>query len=263
MSTVFLPVVEVVKQAQGKINGSFIDEEFVLTFVVKGNIDFRIGESIHKVGQNQVVLIPPHMPHAVSPVNSEEIILDVIHFSTTIMDDHMRCWPRVMEMKSADRKELSLLIQKLKSEYVKSKVNKYILTGLMLQILGLCCEQNEDVKEAFPKSELKPKRNMRQVVLMFHENYKDPYRVQNIAKSIGLSTCHFSRLFKDYTGDSPYQYLCKVRVEYAKKLLMSGKFNCTEIAEQVGFSSIHVFSKTFRRICSYSPKNWVGEFVSR
>jgi AraC family transcriptional regulator len=54
--------------------------------------------------------------------------------------------------------------------------------------------------------------------------------VFGIAQAVGLSPDHFSRLFKESTGQSPHRYVVEARVRKAKELLTTGKFTISEAA---------------------------------
>src|SRR5690606_37497941 len=63
------------------------------------------------------------------------------------------------------------------------------------------------------------KRISRAKDIIFY-NYAHPISVEEISKTICVSKYHFSRLFKDMYGMSPYQFLKIVRLEKAKELLL-------------------------------------------
>src|SRR4029077_15075075 len=60
--------------------------------------------------------------------------------------------------------------------------------------------------------------------------------VSGIAQAVGLSPYHFTRLFKESTGQSPHQYVVDARVRKAKELLTTGKFTISEAAFHLGFA---------------------------
>ena len=66
-----------------------------------------------------------------------------------------------------------------------------------------------------------------------------------------------------YLRISLHKYIMNVRIEHAQQLLLSGKVNVTEAADMTGFSSIHVFSKTFKNIMGISPSQFMNETVTR
>lgn len=81
----------------------------------------------------------------------------------------------------------------------------------------------------------------------------DDIPVSTLAATVGLSTSHFARAFKDATGDTPHHYIIKVRVERAKMLLRETDASLSEVAYTVGFSSQAHMTDTFRRIAGVTP----------
>ncbi|MBN9384914.1 MAG: helix-turn-helix transcriptional regulator [Chitinophagaceae bacterium] len=77
--------------------------------------------------------------------------------------------------------------------------------------------------------------------------------IYDLAAQANLSPFHFTRLFKQTTGFSPYQYLLQLRVEAAKKLIRTGRYPLTEIAYELGYSDQAHFCKAFRRVTGMSP----------
>ncbi|MBD3882957.1 helix-turn-helix transcriptional regulator [Phormidium tenue FACHB-886] len=78
--------------------------------------------------------------------------------------------------------------------------------------------------------------------------------IANIARVTGYSAVHFSRMFKQATGQSPYQYLTNYRITRAKTLLQTTELSIAEVAYQVGFGSHAHFSTQFRRVTGVSPQ---------
>lgn len=73
-------------------------------------------------------------------------------------------------------------------------------------------------------------------------------RLVELASLVHLSAYHFSRLFKQSTGLSPYQYLLRTRVKLARKLMNNGDVTLKEISERVGFYDASHFSRAFKRV---------------
>ena len=77
--------------------------------------------------------------------------------------------------------------------------------------------------------------------------------VEQIAANAGYSISHFSHMFTEETGISPYQFLVNSRIEHAQKLLKTTGYSVQEIAFQCGFNSAANFCYTFRKIAGTSP----------
>lgn len=81
----------------------------------------------------------------------------------------------------------------------------------------------------------------------------EPITVEELATCCSLSKYHFIRLFRRYTGFSPYHYLQINRIDRAKWLLISTDLLVSEIAVAVGFSDSSNFGKVFREFTGMTP----------
>lgn len=91
-------------------------------------------------------------------------------------------------------------------------------------------------------------------------NYIDSHYTENIsleqaASYIGFSKYHFSRLFRQYTGSTFYEYLCKKRI-LAAQALLSSRQSIIEIALQTGFNNPTSFCRCFRKLVGCSPTEY-------
>ncbi len=64
--------------------------------------------------------------------------------------------------------------------------------------------------------------------------------------------------FKDTYGATTVDYINKLRINQAKKLILTGDYSLTEVAARVGFSSIHYFSKTFKHHEGITPSEYAA-----
>jgi len=78
--------------------------------------------------------------------------------------------------------------------------------------------------------------------------------VSGIAQAVGMSRNHFTKLFKESTGQSPYQYVVEARVRKAKELLTTGKFTISEVAHHVGFADQSHLTRHFKRVFGLPPQ---------
>ena len=67
---------------------------------------------------------------------------------------------------------------------------------------------------------------------------------------------HLNKIFKEAFNISPMQYTNNFRLEKAKELMMYSDFNISQISELVGFSSIHYFSRYFKKRENISPSEY-------
>jgi len=88
-----------------------------------------------------------------------------------------------------------------------------------------------------------------------HEHYADPrLDLSALANAVHLSTDHFGRLFRKQVGMSPMQYLMRLRLTAARRLLMKTDLPIKQIAATVGLHDQLYFSRLFHRMQGVSPQ---------
>ena len=99
-----------------------------------------------------------------------------------------------------------------------------------------------------------PREKLARAVAYIQDQLNTDLTVSGIAQAVFLSPYHFTRLFKESTGQSPYQYVVEARVRKAKELLTTGKFTISEVAYDVGFVDQSHLTRHFKRIFGLPPK---------
>ncbi|MBE9031032.1 helix-turn-helix domain-containing protein [filamentous cyanobacterium LEGE 11480] len=99
-----------------------------------------------------------------------------------------------------------------------------------------------------------PPRQLRQILDYIDAHLDQEIKLADLAQLLDMSQFHFSRLFKQSLGISPYQYLLQQRVERAKQLLKTTDRFITDIALTCGFNSHSHLSKQFRQLTGMTPK---------
>ena len=82
---------------------------------------------------------------------------------------------------------------------------------------------------------------------------------RRVAEACRLSVNHFSRAFKESTGNAPYQWLLSLRIETAQSLLENSQVPLFEVADMCGFADQSHFSRLFARALGKSPGRWRRE----
>lgn len=83
------------------------------------------------------------------------------------------------------------------------------------------------------------------VVAILRERLAEPPTLEELGRQVGCSPFYLSRTFSSQMGMTIPQYLRQLRLERAAELLRSGRFNVTEAALEVGYSSLSHFSQAF------------------
>jgi AraC family transcriptional regulator len=104
---------------------------------------------------------------------------------------------------------------------------------------------------------------IRQAQEFILENLTRNLTLTEIADSVNVSAFHFSRVFKQHTGLSPYQFVLKQRIERARQLLLRGEHSLSDVALQLGFADQSHFSLHFKRFSGMTPKQFSSQFARR
>ena len=93
--------------------------------------------------------------------------------------------------------------------------------------------------------------------------YDKPFRVEQLAKSCGMSTSAFHRNFVAVTGLSPIQFQKQIRLQRSRLMLMAGGYDVASIGYRVGYESASQFSREYRRQFGLPPGQDAGRLRSR
>ncbi|MDF2593091.1 MAG: hypothetical protein K0S75_2557 [Clostridia bacterium] len=109
---------------------------------------------------------------------------------------------------------------------------------------------------------LQDNKNMNRVIDFFREHYNsNDYSSAEVAKLANLSTYHFIRVFKQKTGQTPYEYLMDIKIEKAKEMLKNKNHTIIEICFACGFSNHSHFTTTFKKKSGVTPSEYRTECI--
>lgn len=109
-----------------------------------------------------------------------------------------------------------------------------------------------------PKSEIKNYEHyckIKKAIVYYEEHYKYQPLIEDVASHIGLSKFHFARLFKEYAGITPKQFLQSTTLEYAKEQLMHSK-SILETSLEMGLSSSSRLHELFVNFVGVTPNEY-------
>jgi two-component system response regulator YesN len=91
-------------------------------------------------------------------------------------------------------------------------------------------------------------------------HYSDPdLNLNSLCSYLGISTSHFSSVFKEATGQTFMEVLIRTRMDRARELLENTTMKNYEIAEKVGFADPHYFSISFKKATGKTPTEYARE----
>jgi AraC-type DNA-binding domain-containing proteins len=98
-------------------------------------------------------------------------------------------------------------------------------------------------------------------IAWIRENYKKSFTVEELAKSNNMSMSGLQHKFKSITTMGPLQYQKQLRLQEARRLMLSGSMDATSAAMEVGYESISQFNREYRRLFGLPPKRDVKQVM--
>jgi AraC-like DNA-binding protein len=94
-------------------------------------------------------------------------------------------------------------------------------------------------------------------ILTIHEylmnNYRESIDLKKVASLVNMAECSVCRFFKSIVGVTIFEYLNKIKVDFACKLLMDKSLTILDVAIDSGFNNISHFNKQFKKVTGVSP----------
>ena len=88
-------------------------------------------------------------------------------------------------------------------------------------------------------------------------NYTDELTLRTVADAVYISSFYLSHLFRNEMDTTFSDYLCKIRIEKAKRFFMdANNFRIQEVAEKTGFDDPNYFTKSFKKIVGMTPREY-------
>jgi len=276
------PFVRFVKITKShSLAGEWQDYDNVFTYIEQGEAIFVLNGVSYRMGEGDAILMTPFMPHIIRSTSDQPLIQYIMHFDCRYdrersewdivgkggekqrhVPDHERMFasfPPVAHIREADRIDLKRRFLALYKEYMdKQHVHSLMLKSIALELIVIFLRNQTNQ----PAREMKITKGwsilescINYIQKNYHNSALDNGKIGDV---VGVSPSHLSHLFKEQLGITVHKYLTHVRMEHAKKRMLDNKFTLTQIAEQVGFSSIHHFSRAFKNMVGMTGSKYMA-----
>ena len=149
---------------------------------------------------------------------------------------------------------------------LRLQITDYILKPVDYEEFGICIDNlkillyEKRVSEE-GKAGVKNERVITGITRYMQEHLAEEVSLSVLSEEFHLNPQYISQLFKNEIGVGFLSYLTNIRMEKAKKLLVSTQLSMVEIAEQTGYGDYRVFTKVFKKTEGITPSQYRREFL--
>lgn len=128
--------------------------------------------------------------------------------------------------------------------------DKKAVKQICLEMLGkinqiMKCHQNQVTRSVVDRA-----------MQYMKEHYNEELSLEMLADQYYLNPTYFSRIFRQYTGETFTDYLLELRMTKAQGLLLLGKYKIYEVSQMVGYKSDKYFCRAFKQYTKLSPTEY-------
>ena len=179
-------------------------------------------------------------------------VANLIHF----LDDKNKDKKYYKEQKLTPN--LALVINQIFSDQMHNDLQKLYFKAKSYELLSLYFNKRGNNEQSCPF--LNDEDNVEKIKQAKHiiiENMSEPPSLQQLADEVMLSLPKLKEGFKHIYGDSVFNFLLDYKLEYARKMLLSNKYNVSEISYEIGYSTASHFISAFKKKYGTTPKQYL------
>ena len=85
------------------------------------------------------------------------------------------------------------------------------------------------------------------------EHFTENITIEQLARLCNLSKHYYIKVFRSYTGHTPYDYILGLRLQLSQRMLLENKISISQVASQCGFSDSKNFIYNFKKRFDVTP----------
>lgn len=154
----------------------------------------------------------------------------------------------------------SIVLSQISSYKVQQIIDKLFLKAKIYELLSLYFQPVSDTANACPY--LEEEENVEKIRLakrIIIERMAEPPTLKALAEEIELPLAYLKDGFKQIYGDTVFNFLWEYKMEYARRMLTTKKYNVSEVSYKVGYSTASHFIAAFKKKFGITPKKYMGK----
>lgn len=253
-------------------------EDYQLMYLQEGKAEITINDVSHIYSPGNILLLGPNLPHKIEAHEGVPCKGILIQFKHSLFPQEMENIADYHFISSLLQKSLGGLLflsdegkepadhsmqadSRLSSEFVSihhtEGIQRLCLLLSLLDRLGRKLQTGTTISHL---SEVPEKESLGVIVekckryIKIH--YQSDISLPTLSANLGVNATALCRKFKEETGETIFQYLIRLRLEAACRMLRNSRHSISEIAYRCGFNTLPHFNRKFKELMGVSPKEF-------
>jgi len=250
---------------------------FEISFITEGTGKRIVGDSIEEFQPGDLVFIGNNLPHVWIADKEQKVVsertLEMVYlqFSANILFPQLLALPEFVHVKKAmelSERGIQIVGQTLNEvseimlqlPYLKSfdRMNNFFR---LMDIIGKSDSNIQLVSEEYTRKRFTTgNRRIAQLHDYLMNHYREEIELKKLAELVNMAEGSLCRFFKMNLGISLFEYLNRLKVEFACQLLMDPNMDIVDVCLDSGFNNLSHFNKQFRKNTGVTPSEYRKRF---
>jgi len=228
-------------------------QEYQIIYITQGKGILETKKSRYQIGPGSVIILRKGEWHRYRPLKEFGWTENYIGFDGELADFFLQKQEGLRDIEVVELGEQEVLIDTFYKifDLVKNEnpCFQQIASGLIIKLLGyiLALENHKSFAGNVVEGIIQ------EICFYIREHVEDEFDFERLTKNYDISCSYLRKMFKQYTGKSPHQYYLDMKIIRAKELISNTGMSMKEISFELGFESIHYFSRLFKSKVGQAP----------
>lgn len=245
---------------------------FEILFILKGNAIQTLNQQVFKVKPNDLIIIRKGDVHSTQCDLHDDVKIVVIKFLPQFIDSiyshslesiyitsflNLNTSPMINLENTHYLENFKMLSLSMLEEFTKKEFSFEIaIKGYLSVMISFLVRLDLLVMPDLLLKNSKQKNIELTSLLKYIEKnaLQESFDLKNIARQLNFNYSYCSRYFKQHTGKGFHEFLTFIRICEAERMMINENYSVTQAAVESGFSNSSVFSKAYKKLRGYSPK---------
>lgn len=235
-----------------------------IVYLLSGSCSYIVNDIPYKVKKGDILILNPGVTHGKIPETQSDLVefhagfeniqVKGLPYNHLIFDNFTPIFNNSSFDQEFFKCSMDILNEQSKNESGSDLILKSLGMKLLVLLLRATNINSRSMEKGTLNFEAYDKISIVNTIIEFiNENYMRELSLDVISQNMYLSPAYISKIFKEETGESPINYLIKVRLAKAADHIKEGNMTIKEVASAIGYNDAYHFSKLFKKYYGYPP----------